>query len=162
CGHVKRRPQSAPVRRVETIVVNGVRRKGRPKLRWEDTLKTDLKELLLSEDMTSDRNSWRTRIRVDEGLYVRSFWKQSLYLWVHALLGVTVYIPPPPYLALAGLGTVVVVVSAFADAQFRRYTQEGFKRLKAYRSEVMVASKFYFITGMVSVHSLAITFDLEL
>ncbi|GJW75403.1 putative pre-mRNA-processing factor 6-like [Tanacetum coccineum] len=65
-GHVKRRPQSAPVRRVETIVVDGVRRRGRPKLRWEDTLKTDLKELLLSEDMTSDRNSWRTRIRVDE------------------------------------------------------------------------------------------------
>ncbi|GJZ48686.1 ataxia telangiectasia mutated family protein [Tanacetum coccineum] len=65
-GHVKRRPQSSPVRRVETIVVDGVRRRGRPKLRWEDTLKTDLKELLLSEDMTSDRNLWRTRIRVDE------------------------------------------------------------------------------------------------
>ncbi|GJX62682.1 putative pre-mRNA-processing factor 6-like [Tanacetum coccineum] len=65
-GHVKRRPQSAPVRRVETIAVDGVRRRGRPKLRWEDTLKTDLKELMLSVDMTSDRNSWRTRIRVDE------------------------------------------------------------------------------------------------
>ncbi|GJR56637.1 ataxia telangiectasia mutated family protein [Tanacetum coccineum] len=58
-GHVKRRPQSAPVRRVEAIVVDGVRRRGRPKLRWEDTLKTDLKELLLSEDMTSNRNSCR-------------------------------------------------------------------------------------------------------
>ncbi|GJR89388.1 hypothetical protein Tco_0213399 [Tanacetum coccineum] len=65
-GHVKRRPQSAPVRRVESITVDGVRRRSRPKLRWEDILKTDLKELLLSEDMTSDRNSWRTRIRVDE------------------------------------------------------------------------------------------------
>ncbi|GJX60197.1 hypothetical protein Tco_0291587 [Tanacetum coccineum] len=63
-GHVKRRPQSAPVRRVETIVVDGVRRRGRPKLRWEDKLKTDLKELLLSEEMTSDRNSWRTMIRL--------------------------------------------------------------------------------------------------
>ncbi|GKB34537.1 ataxia telangiectasia mutated family protein [Tanacetum coccineum] len=59
-GHVKRRPQSAPIRRVETIVVDGVRRRGRPKLKWEDRLKADLKELLLSEDMTSDR------IRVDE------------------------------------------------------------------------------------------------
>ncbi|GJY27052.1 retrovirus-related pol polyprotein LINE-1 [Tanacetum coccineum] len=65
-GNVKRIPQSAPVRRVETIIYDGVRRKGRPKLRWEDRLKTDLKELLLSEDMTSDRNSWRTRIKVDE------------------------------------------------------------------------------------------------
>ncbi|GJX36428.1 hypothetical protein Tco_0247985 [Tanacetum coccineum] len=64
---LERRPQSAPpVRRVETIVVDGVRRRGRPKLRWEDKLKTDLKELLLSEEMTSDRNSWRTMIRVDE------------------------------------------------------------------------------------------------
>ncbi|GJY93568.1 hypothetical protein Tco_0509350, partial [Tanacetum coccineum] len=43
------------------------RRRGRPKLMWEDRLKTDLKELLLSEDMTYDRNAWRTRIRVDEG-----------------------------------------------------------------------------------------------
>ncbi|GJU40600.1 putative pre-mRNA-processing factor 6-like [Tanacetum coccineum] len=66
-GHVKRRPQSAPVRRVEPLTVNGARRRGRPKLRWEDRLKTDLKELLLSEDMTSDRSEWRTRIRVDEG-----------------------------------------------------------------------------------------------
>ncbi|GKA21145.1 retrovirus-related pol polyprotein LINE-1 [Tanacetum coccineum] len=65
-GHVKRRPQSILVRRVETIFVDGVRRRGRPKLRWEVRPKTDLKELLLSEDMTSDRNSWRTRIRVDE------------------------------------------------------------------------------------------------
>ncbi|GJW02905.1 hypothetical protein Tco_1561761 [Tanacetum coccineum] len=106
-GHVKRRPQSAPVRRVETIVVDGVRRRGRPKLRWEDRLKTDLKELLLSEDMTSDRNSWRTRIRVHALL-------PEVFLKVVPLsLGreVAVYIPPPPYLALAGLGTVVVVVS---------------------------------------------------
>ncbi|GJS42415.1 retrovirus-related pol polyprotein LINE-1 [Tanacetum coccineum] len=65
-GHVKRRPQSAPVRRVKAIVIDSVRRRGRPKFMWEDRLKTDLKELLLSEDMTSDRNSWRTRIRVDE------------------------------------------------------------------------------------------------
>ncbi|GKC09516.1 hypothetical protein Tco_1001126 [Tanacetum coccineum] len=65
-GHVKRRPHATPVRRVESITVEGVRRRGRPKLRWEDKLKTDLKELLMSEDMTSDRNSWRIRIRVDE------------------------------------------------------------------------------------------------
>ncbi|GJS46894.1 hypothetical protein Tco_0597015 [Tanacetum coccineum] len=32
-GHVRRRPQSAPVRRVEALVVDGMRRRGRPKLR---------------------------------------------------------------------------------------------------------------------------------
>ncbi|GKE31111.1 hypothetical protein Tco_1450433 [Tanacetum coccineum] len=66
-GHVKRRPQSAPVRIVEALTVDGARRRGRPKLRWEDRLKTDLKEMLLSEDMTCDRSAWRSRIRVDEG-----------------------------------------------------------------------------------------------
>ncbi|GJY35355.1 retrovirus-related pol polyprotein LINE-1 [Tanacetum coccineum] len=63
-GHVKRRPQTAPVRRVEALVVEGSRRRGRPKLRWEDRLKMDMKELSLSEDMTSDRNAWRDRIRI--------------------------------------------------------------------------------------------------
>ncbi|GKF20328.1 hypothetical protein Tco_0068966 [Tanacetum coccineum] len=63
-GHVRRRPQSAPVRRVEALVVDGLRRRGRPKLRWEDIVKLDMKELLLSEDMTSNRNEWRARIRL--------------------------------------------------------------------------------------------------
>ncbi|GJZ93956.1 ataxia telangiectasia mutated family protein [Tanacetum coccineum] len=55
--HVKRRPETAPVRRVEAMLVEGSRRRGRPKLRWEDRLKQDMKELLLSEDITSDRNA---------------------------------------------------------------------------------------------------------
>ncbi|GJY54464.1 hypothetical protein Tco_0446128 [Tanacetum coccineum] len=64
CGKTMRRPKTAPVRRVEVMLVEGSRRRGRPKLRWEDRLKQDIKELLLSEDMTSDRNAWRDRIRV--------------------------------------------------------------------------------------------------
>ncbi|GJT16046.1 hypothetical protein Tco_0874752 [Tanacetum coccineum] len=63
-GHVKRRPQSAPVRRVEAMLVEGSRRRGRPKLRWEDRIKLDMKELLLSEDMASDRNEWRDKIKI--------------------------------------------------------------------------------------------------
>ncbi|GJR21327.1 hypothetical protein Tco_0969854 [Tanacetum coccineum] len=55
-GHVRRRPQSAPVRRVEALAVDGMRRRGRPKLRWEDRVKLNMKELLLFEDMTFDRN----------------------------------------------------------------------------------------------------------
>ncbi|GJW90769.1 retrovirus-related pol polyprotein LINE-1 [Tanacetum coccineum] len=57
----ERRPQSAPVRRVEALVVDGMRRRGRPKLRWEDRVKLDMKELLLSDDMTSNRNAWRAK-----------------------------------------------------------------------------------------------------
>ncbi|GKE22629.1 retrovirus-related pol polyprotein LINE-1 [Tanacetum coccineum] len=37
---------------------DGLRRRGRHKLRWEDRVKHDMKELLLSEDMTSDRNEY--------------------------------------------------------------------------------------------------------
>ncbi|GKA06757.1 retrovirus-related pol polyprotein LINE-1, partial [Tanacetum coccineum] len=65
-GHVKRRSQTAPLRRVEALFVEGLKRRGRPKLRWEDRLKLDMKELLLSVDMTSDRNRWRDRIRISE------------------------------------------------------------------------------------------------
>nr|GEY11755.1 ataxia telangiectasia mutated family protein [Tanacetum cinerariifolium] len=63
-GHVKRRPWNASVRRVKAMEVEGSRRRGRPKLRWEDKLKLDMKDLLLSEDMTSDRNAWRDRIKI--------------------------------------------------------------------------------------------------
>ncbi|GJW85460.1 hypothetical protein Tco_0158605 [Tanacetum coccineum] len=63
-GHVKRRPQTAPIRRVEALLIDGSKRNGGPKLRWEDRLKQDIKELLLSEDMTSDRNAWRDRVRI--------------------------------------------------------------------------------------------------
>ncbi|GJS28790.1 hypothetical protein Tco_0489410 [Tanacetum coccineum] len=63
-GHVKRRLETAPVRRVEAMLVEGSRRRGKPKLRWEDRLKQVMKELILFEDMTSDRNAWRDRIRI--------------------------------------------------------------------------------------------------
>nr|GEV42376.1 ataxia telangiectasia mutated family protein [Tanacetum cinerariifolium] len=62
--HVKRRPESAPVRRVESLVVDELRIRGRPKLRRKDIVKHDMKELLFSEDMTSDRNAWRARTSV--------------------------------------------------------------------------------------------------
>ncbi|GJZ41529.1 ataxia telangiectasia mutated family protein [Tanacetum coccineum] len=40
---------------------------------WEDIVKIDLKELLLSDDMTYDRKSWRTRIRVTMSLAAKGF-----------------------------------------------------------------------------------------
>ncbi|GKD30211.1 hypothetical protein Tco_1240989 [Tanacetum coccineum] len=124
-GHVKRRPQSAPVRRVKPLTINRARRRGRPKLRWEDRLKTDLKELLLSEDITFDRSEWRTRIRCfSAGLptslllfrHVSFSMPACLVLGFFASVplpsgrGVTVYISPPPYPVFAGLSNVVVVV----------------------------------------------------
>nr|XP_043639362.1 uncharacterized protein LOC122610435 [Erigeron canadensis] len=56
-GHVRRRDETAPLRRAESIHVDGIRRRGRPKMRWGDRLAKDLIELGLSEDMTSDRTA---------------------------------------------------------------------------------------------------------
>lgn len=67
-GHVRRRRATAPVRRVESISVVGVRRRGRPRRTWEEQLRLDLKNLNLNENMTADRSSWRRRIRVVDSL----------------------------------------------------------------------------------------------
>ncbi|KAL6516771.1 hypothetical protein OROHE_018059 [Orobanche hederae] len=63
-GHVRRRQVSAPVSRVESLLVEGGRRRGRPRRTWEEQLRLDLKALNLYEAMTVDRCSWRRQIRV--------------------------------------------------------------------------------------------------
>ncbi|GKB11189.1 hypothetical protein Tco_0845112 [Tanacetum coccineum] len=62
-GHVKRRTHSALVRRVESITVEDLGRWGRPKFRWEDRLKINLEGVLLSDDMSSIRNSKASRTK---------------------------------------------------------------------------------------------------
>ncbi|GKD32465.1 ataxia telangiectasia mutated family protein [Tanacetum coccineum] len=63
-GHVMIRLQQAPVRRVETLIVDGTKRRDRLKLRCDDKLKLDIKKLFLYEDMTSYKNAWRDMIRI--------------------------------------------------------------------------------------------------
>ncbi|KAL6495858.1 hypothetical protein OROGR_030421 [Orobanche gracilis] len=63
-GHVRGRLASAPVRRVESLLVVGARRRGRPMRSWEEQLRLDLKALNLSETLSADRCSWRRQIRV--------------------------------------------------------------------------------------------------
>ncbi|KAD3069016.1 hypothetical protein E3N88_36896 [Mikania micrantha] len=65
-GHVRRRSQSAPVRRIELITVEGKRGRGRPRLTWEEQIRQDLAALHLSEDMIYDRSQWRRRIKVQD------------------------------------------------------------------------------------------------
>ncbi|GJX92277.1 hypothetical protein Tco_0345603 [Tanacetum coccineum] len=61
------------------MLVEGSRRRGRPKLRWEDRLKQDMKELLLSEDMTSDRNATSDEVQCVHSLKSDTLdWKYSL------------------------------------------------------------------------------------
>ncbi|GJU86161.1 TONNEAU 1a-like protein [Tanacetum coccineum] len=112
-GHVRRRPQQAPVRRVEALIVIGKRRNGRPKLRWEDRLKLDMKELLLSEDMTLYRNAWRYKISICG--YIGLGAKRVFSEVSGVGRGVSVYISPQPYLAPSGSGIVVVVAELRAS-----------------------------------------------
>ena len=63
-GHVQRKTHDALVRRIECIIVEGKRRRERPRRTWEEQIKDDLCELHLSKDLTRNRASWRRLIHV--------------------------------------------------------------------------------------------------
>ena len=65
-GHVQRKPLEAPVRRIETFIVEGKRSRGTPKKTWVEQIKDELRELHLSEDLTRDMNSWRRQIHITD------------------------------------------------------------------------------------------------
>lgn len=52
------------MRRVESVRVQGVRRKGRPRRTWDEQLRLNMAVLGISRDMTSDKSSWRSKIRI--------------------------------------------------------------------------------------------------
>ena len=61
---MQRKTLAAPVRRVESIIVEGKRSRGRPRRTWDEQIKVDSRELNLSEGLTRDRGSWRYHIYV--------------------------------------------------------------------------------------------------
>ena len=63
-GHVQRKTLAALVRRVESIIVEGKRSRGRPRRTSDEQIKIDLRELNLSEGLIRDRGSWRRHILV--------------------------------------------------------------------------------------------------
>jgi hypothetical protein len=66
-GHIRRRPNDAPVRRMEkweNILVK--RGRGRPRKTWMEVIRKDMNALNLTEDMALDRNEWRRRIHVED------------------------------------------------------------------------------------------------
>ena len=63
-GHVQRKTFAAPMRRVENIIVEGKRSRGRPRRTRDEQIKVDLHELNLSENLIRDRRSWRRHIHV--------------------------------------------------------------------------------------------------
>ena len=63
-GHVQRKIFAAWLRRVESIIVEGKRGRGRPRRTWDEQIRVDLHELNLFEGLTRDRGSWRRHIHV--------------------------------------------------------------------------------------------------
>ena len=62
-GHVMRRDQEYVGRRVMEMELPGKRRKGRPKERFLDVVKEDMKEVDVKEMYIEDRKMWRMMIR---------------------------------------------------------------------------------------------------
>ena len=66
-GHVQRRPPEAPVRSGVLKRVDKVKKgRGRPKLTWDESVKRDLKDWDISEEVALDRSAWRLAINVPE------------------------------------------------------------------------------------------------
>ena len=61
-GHVSRRDDSHMTRTVLDMVVEGVRPRGRPKLRYMDTIRRDIKKNALTDVNILDRKNWRLAV----------------------------------------------------------------------------------------------------
>jgi hypothetical protein len=55
---VARREGNHVTRRVMNMNVEGWRGRGRPKKRWIDCVRQDIREIAVSDKMTSDRGEW--------------------------------------------------------------------------------------------------------
>ena len=63
-GHVQRKKHDSPLRRIECIIVEGKRSRGRPRRTWEEQIKSDMHELHIFKDLTNDRSNWRRLIHI--------------------------------------------------------------------------------------------------
>ena len=62
-GHVKRRKESYIGRRMMKIEIPGKRARGKPRRRWNDNIKEDMKKAGVSEEEVEDRVRWKTVTR---------------------------------------------------------------------------------------------------
>ena len=61
-GHVMRREDTNVAKHVATMKVGGKKPRGRPRLRWMDRVRSDLKQHQLDPKLTQNREGWRKAI----------------------------------------------------------------------------------------------------
>ena len=61
-GHVRRRRDGEALATVRDWTVQGRRPRGRPRKKWMDNVREDMRSLNLTDDMTGDRQMWRSAI----------------------------------------------------------------------------------------------------
>ena len=62
-GHVKRREEDNLSRKMMDVIVLGMRRRGRPRLRWTDNNREDMTKYELTADMTENRQYWKMMVK---------------------------------------------------------------------------------------------------
>ena len=62
-GHVERREEDHYLKRVANMEIPGRRRRGRPKTRWKDSVRRDMKEVGLTSDIAQERNTWKKIVK---------------------------------------------------------------------------------------------------
>ena len=58
CGHVMRKQEEDWVKKCFSMEVAGKKPRGRPKLTWIDTVKSDVDRMDLTSELAHDRNVW--------------------------------------------------------------------------------------------------------
>ena len=57
-GHVVRAAEGSMLREIEDLEVEGRKPRGRPKRRWNDLVKEDLRILNINEELAEDKELW--------------------------------------------------------------------------------------------------------
>ena len=62
-GHIMRREETHITRSTLSMTVTGTRPRGRPKMRWLDILKSDMRIFGITREMATDRERWAVMVK---------------------------------------------------------------------------------------------------